>query len=304
MAQRDKRKAGTKAPISAHPVFPAIVALWFAALFGIGCLVLPTALVEKIVVGAGLPAIVDAAAPPIGFTARMIMGVAAALLGAAAGLFVARKVAAAQTAPVSPRRAPKPAVTEDAAKRPIFATEELGEEGLGPVRDDWEDYSDTHDSEPDDAFDHEVGAEPPLNDSPPKSRQPMPGRRRSLSVTDEGGRSDFLASVPLPGQADIDLDDELSLEGHASEEGAAEPEAAEYAESVQIFANPATAPAPAETVPELPPAAPFPADIGAQPLDFSAPAAAAPTPTVPAVDTAETAAVPAANPITPKEADM
>ena len=40
------RRGEEKAPISTHPAFPAIVALWFAALLGLGSLVLPAVLLE------------------------------------------------------------------------------------------------------------------------------------------------------------------------------------------------------------------------------------------------------------------
>ena len=43
-----KSSSQVKAPISAHPLFPAIVALWFAALLGVGSLVLPVVLFEKL----------------------------------------------------------------------------------------------------------------------------------------------------------------------------------------------------------------------------------------------------------------
>ena len=40
-----------KPPISLHPAFPGIVALWFSALLGLGSLVLPPVLLEKILTG-------------------------------------------------------------------------------------------------------------------------------------------------------------------------------------------------------------------------------------------------------------
>jgi hypothetical protein len=186
-ARTAQRKGGNQAPISAHPAFPAIVALWFAALLGIGTVVLPNILIEKIVDTTGLAAIIPAAAPPIGFTAKLTLAALAALAGVGAGIFVARKVVESQNGakavPVDRREARSQ--QDIPAKRPIVATEELGEEGLGPVAD--EDYS-----------------------APAASKPPLPGRRRALSVTDDSGPSPYLSHVPLPGEGDP-----LYLAGHA-----------------------------------------------------------------------------------------
>ncbi|MBD3774487.1 MAG: hypothetical protein IE921_13015 [Rhodobacteraceae bacterium] len=184
MVGKHKGKPAKKAPISSHPVFPAVVALWFASLFGIGSMVLPAALLEKLVTVTGIASLVPAAAPPLGITARLAIALAGVVVGVVSGLLVARKVIAAQAAHAAPSRTirakaatPKRNDRHDdsPAKRPIFAHEELGEDGLD---------MDFHDEAP-------VRAEP------------HPGRRRPLSVTDEGGRSEFLAEVPLPGTGDF-----------------------------------------------------------------------------------------------------
>lgn len=184
MARTAKRKGGNQPPISAHPAFPAIVALWFAALFGIGSLVLPNALIEQISVALGLPSLLAAAAPPIGFTAKLAIAGVAATLGVLAGLLIARKVVASQAG--SPRRQTSQDdsdLSKAPAKRPIVATEELGEEGLGPVVEE-------------DDYEHVV------EDETLVGKPVVPGRRRALSVTDDSGPSDYLSSVPLPGEAD------------------------------------------------------------------------------------------------------
>jgi len=80
-----------KAPLSAHPAFPAIVALWFAALLGLGSLVLPIALIERLATLTGIALIVPAAKAPLGITARAIIALAAASAGAGIGLLLARK---------------------------------------------------------------------------------------------------------------------------------------------------------------------------------------------------------------------
>ena len=117
----DERPA--KPPISAHPAFPAIVALWFAALLGLGSLVLPPILLERFAVATGLASLVPAFAPPLGFTARSLLALAAALGGVGLGLSIARRVARGHM-PQPESRAAK------LTKRPISVHDELGGEGV------------------------------------------------------------------------------------------------------------------------------------------------------------------------------
>jgi hypothetical protein len=196
-------RAGDQLPVSAHPAFPVIVALWFAALLGLGSLVLPSVLIERIVVAVGLPSVLDAAQPPLGVTARIATALIATAFGAAAGLVIARRVVAAN-APKPTRRAAtlqRAAAGEGmSAKRPISAHEELGEEGL-----------------------EAAPAEP--------ARPTLAGRRRALTA-EEGARSEFLDFAPLPGQAAAPPLEPLDLEMFAETEPGPEPEADEDASVV------------------------------------------------------------------------
>ena len=70
MQDRDRKSAKGKAPISRHPLFPAVVALWFGALFGLGSMAIRPGLIEDMVLAAGIDTLVPAAAPPLGMTAR------------------------------------------------------------------------------------------------------------------------------------------------------------------------------------------------------------------------------------------
>lgn len=79
-------------PFSAHPAFPVIVALWFAALLGLGTFVVPPANFAGLVVGTGLDELIPAAAPPLGDTARLAISAIAALLGALLGLAIAARI--------------------------------------------------------------------------------------------------------------------------------------------------------------------------------------------------------------------
>ena len=189
MAGTNKSKSANQAAISAHPAFPAVVALWFAALLGLGSLVLPIALLEKAVTATGIASIWASAAPPLGVTARLAIAIAAALAGAAVGLFIARKVAQSQSNPV-PRKArghtgaERTAAADLPMRAPISAHEELGSEGL----------------------------DEPLEE-PQTARENFAGRRRALAVTDESGPSDFFESAPLPG-GDAIIDDHDDDQGN------------------------------------------------------------------------------------------
>ena len=73
-------------PVTAHRLFPAFAALWFAALFGLGGLAISGAALGSLVMMAGLPALVPAAAPPLGFTAHVLVAFGLTFVGAALGL--------------------------------------------------------------------------------------------------------------------------------------------------------------------------------------------------------------------------
>lgn len=198
------RRASVKAPISTHPAFPAIVALWFSALLGFGSLVLPVALLERFVSATGLAALIPAAAPPLGFTARAGIALVGAIAGALIGLVVARKVALSHV----PEPSLREFINEDLRRcRPISVNDELGEEGLTPA--------------------HEAG---PL----------LGNRRRSLAMTEENRRSTYLQSVPLPGEA-IDGHDTFSMPDDAAAQTEAQfddrlPEPLELADFADIAA--------------------------------------------------------------------
>ena len=118
-ANLDERAA--KPPISVHPAFPGIVALWFAVLLGLGSTVVPVALLDRVVATTGLAAVLPAAAPPLGLTARALVAVAGAVAGALIGLAIARRVANShRTANSAPEVSP----------RFISVHEELGDESL------------------------------------------------------------------------------------------------------------------------------------------------------------------------------
>ena len=148
-------------PLSLHPAFPAIVALWFAALLGVGSLVLPAALLDRVVTMTGIASLLPAAAPPLGLTARSLIALAGALAGAGLGVTIARRVAR------SHRPEPVSRVAKFGSRRPISVHEELGgPNGLRGVTN---------------------GEGLPLS------------RRRALAISEDDRPSDFLYRAPLPG---------------------------------------------------------------------------------------------------------
>ena len=94
------RRAGAQ-PITRHPLFPAIVALWFAALLGLGSFALRTALIERLIVAAHVDTLVTAAAPPLGVTARLLLALALGMIGGLVGFVLARRIGRAPTAPAA-----------------------------------------------------------------------------------------------------------------------------------------------------------------------------------------------------------
>jgi len=77
-----------KVPLIRNPLFPLVAAVWCAALFGLGSLALGSTSLENIVLTLRIDRIVPAAAPPLGFTARLLFALLLAMGGAALGLLV------------------------------------------------------------------------------------------------------------------------------------------------------------------------------------------------------------------------
>lgn len=139
---RPRTGAQTRPSLINHPAFPAVVALWFAALLGLGSLILPDALFDRGIEASGIASAIPAAAPPLGGFARTIIALATALLGAVLGLLITKHVAKSlkDEGPSAPTPGPskrtkslvKKRNSIDDSPRPIFAHEELGRVGFGP----------------------------------------------------------------------------------------------------------------------------------------------------------------------------
>lgn len=193
MDQERSARGGGKPPISAHPAFPAIVALWFAALFGLGSLILPVQLIERLVSATGIASVISAAAPPLGFTARLAIALVATIFGALLGVVAARRLASRQSTSAD------------------FDHEPSGRRLLNPHDDIDDDGIEAEEYYP------EVG-EVIEEDGARK-------RRRALAMEENEGPSEFLTVAPLPGvpdesdAADFDLvGDTLELEEVAEDD--------------------------------------------------------------------------------------
>ena len=159
-------------PITAHPMFPVVTSLWFAAFFGLGSFAVAPSLLEGPVVALGIPAIVPAAAPPLGFTARVLLALGLLLLGAIIGFVAGRKLAPREAAPVRRRdmsaarrqRSDEAADRSDEPRRVLNPAEDLGEPLDAPAED-----------------------------------LVAPLRRRALSLADEGQPQVPAEDAPLPG---------------------------------------------------------------------------------------------------------
>lgn len=109
-------------PIASHPAFGPLVALWFAALFGLAVAVLPVALVERLVASLGLRW--------LGPAGPMAASGAAALIGGVSGLLIAKLIArraASDPRPVYSEPAPEfeQPLPVERRRRPLSIREEL-----------------------------------------------------------------------------------------------------------------------------------------------------------------------------------
>ena len=86
---RPQQKTDRPSPLAsvvAHPLFPVIAAVWFAALFGMGALAASGDALASLVGHLHISMILAAAAPPLGTTAHVLIAIGLAGLGAASGL--------------------------------------------------------------------------------------------------------------------------------------------------------------------------------------------------------------------------
>lgn len=153
----------SKQPISRHPLFPATVALWFGALFGLGSMAIRPSLIEKAVLAIQLQAIIPAAEPPLGATARLLLALAMAGIGGVLGALLARRIG-------------RPRPTRLARRRAAVAVADMGT----PTA-------------------HDFGMRLSGEDHEDEAADNSTLRRRQLAVEEDNGPRDYQEHAPLPG---------------------------------------------------------------------------------------------------------
>lgn len=119
----ETKRASADQPITRHPLFPAIAALWLGALFGLGSLAIGPAVIERIVLATGIDKVIPMAAPPLGTTTRILLALVLTALGAGIGVLVARRIAARADAAAPQGEATPLDASETAADAPAASTD-------------------------------------------------------------------------------------------------------------------------------------------------------------------------------------
>lgn len=219
------RNPRVQTPVTRHPLFPAIVALWFGALFGLGSLAIRPGLIESAVLASGIDAIVPAAGPPLGITARILIALTLAAIGGMLGATIARRIA-------EPR--PTKADSSGALQRIRVRTRDAHPDA--PARRPL--------SVPD-----EISAAP-LDQAAPAVGA-FPGRRRALAIAEDAPQFRAHEYAPLPGGASPGMTEPAW--SAATEEVAPEPAPLELgAFAAPVEPEPEPAPEPTTLVDELP----------------------------------------------------
>lgn len=190
MADGTRKASRARQPVTRHPLFPVIVALWFCALFALGSLAIRVTLLENAVVASGIDLIVPAAAPPLGITARILLALMLGLIGALIGFALGTRIGRARPEapqrrrtnlstqePPLPRRADRFIPADSPPPRPLSAFDELGDHA-GRI--------DVAEPEP-------VGPHLGL------------GRRRALALAEPTGPDYARNNAPLPGGEDVPM---------------------------------------------------------------------------------------------------
>jgi len=165
LSERNRRKPASQPPISRHPLFPAIVALWFGALFGVGSILINPQLIERAVVAAHIDSVIPMAAPPLGTTTRILLALALTGFGGLIGALLARRIAR-----------PKPEVVERRRGAASVSSEDREAPTYPPA-----------------ATTAQTGS----------TAQASAGRRRPLAISEEAGDEEVHEAAPVPGSRHI-----------------------------------------------------------------------------------------------------
>jgi len=99
----DRKTARNRTPIAWHPLFPAMLAVWFGALFGLSVLAVRVSLLERLAVASGIDRILPAATPPLGANARILIALGLALVGGMIGAAIGSLLARSKPSAVARR---------------------------------------------------------------------------------------------------------------------------------------------------------------------------------------------------------
>ena len=185
----------TTGGFTSSAVFPALVGLWFAALFGAGCLFLPQVLFDA----------VFGETAPLGENTRIVAALVAAALGLVLGLFIASRVRTDGQEHTVPKEAEAPA--EESSPKPLGRRGRRARAARAPldIRSALG-LPNPEDDEDEDDFDREVDAE--FSDEVADTRPP---------IDDPYFASAWSDSEPL------DLQGLEEAEGHGEDQAMANP---------------------------------------------------------------------------------
>lgn len=136
MADTTRKDPAKKPSVTSHKLFPAVVTVWFAALFGLASLAIRPASIEGVVLATGIDHVIAQAAPPLGNTMRILLALLMTGLGAVLGLIVARRLAKPKSMSASTKRRRRVEAIDDSAspvaafgrKEPIVTVDDDGDE--------------------------------------------------------------------------------------------------------------------------------------------------------------------------------
>ncbi|MFC6620461.1 hypothetical protein [Novosphingobium panipatense] len=92
MAETKRSSTGAEQPITRHPLFPAIVALWCGAIAGLCSLAVSSSTIEGLVLLLGIDKVLPMAAPPLGATMRILFALSVTVAGALVGALATRRL--------------------------------------------------------------------------------------------------------------------------------------------------------------------------------------------------------------------
>jgi len=147
--------------ITGYPLFPAMVGLWFGALFGLGILAIRLSLLEDLIIMSQLPLIVHAATPPLGMFARVLLALAMAALGTVLGMVLAFRL--------RKRRSPERETAREGSSGEVNRSE-----NVQLLR--------TRDRHPDAPPRRPISAHEELGEAADAAQADFPGRRRSVAA--------------------------------------------------------------------------------------------------------------------------